>query len=55
MNRLSDKWFFSPFESGYRPYTGWRWYYNFLKQPGMVMYVESDTWDCLIDHGLVTA
>lgn len=35
--------FFSPFETGYRPITGWRWYWSFLNAyPSMIREVEHD-------------
>jgi hypothetical protein len=50
--------FFSPFETGTRCriWGSWKWYHDFLvEHPNMVLRVESDTWDCLIIRGLVTA
>lgn len=46
--------YFSPFESNYRPESGWRWYWKFLREyPHMAAEVESDTFDCLAARGLV--
>lgn len=36
--------FFSPFETGYRPIAGWRWYWRFLREhpTGMALRCEAD-------------
>lgn len=48
--------FISPFETGYRPVSGWRWYLNFLlAHPEAVAYVQHDCFAVLIADGLVCA
>ena len=48
--------YFSPFETGWKN-SGWRWYHKFItnyKDQEMNIRIESDMWDCLIQHGTVT-
>ena len=52
--------YFSPFETGWknkRKNKDWRWYHKFItdyKEQGMNIRIESDMWDCLIQHGTLT-
>jgi hypothetical protein len=40
--------FFSPFETGHRPCSGWRWYWRFLREyPDMMRKVEADCFTIL--------
>ncbi len=46
--------FLTPFESGIRPVSGWRWYWRFLRDyPDMIPRVEHDCFSAL--DGLVIA
>lgn len=47
--------FFSPFETGVRLLTGWRWYHRFLAEHDPIWWVEADCWTVLIEEGLVIA